>query len=394
MEAVTLTNKEARRLWLSYHGLYGGFRFSGRDGVLEFVRRSGCIQFDPVDVCGRNADLVLQARVRGYRPRILEELLYKDRLLVDYFDKNLAILPVEDWPYFGCTRRMHEQHERSRAEIRAACDTVKRHICENGPTGSVDLPLDGCVDWYWSETKLSRAVLEHLYFCGELAVHHKQGTNKVYDLIENCLPPEVLAAPEAHEGEALLRWWVLRRIRSVGLLWNRPSDAWLGIPGLKAEQRNAAFASLLKDGEILPMQVEGVRDPLYTTPELLEELERLRRKPTARKRCVFLAPLDNFLWDRRLVEAVFGFAYKWEIYTPEEQRRYGRYVLPVLYGDGFAGRIEMVANRKARTLEIRRFWPEDGLKRPTAFDACLREAIRRFAAVFALEPSFTDFRDT
>ena len=74
-----------------------------------------------------------------------------------------------------------------------------------------------------------------------------------------------------------------------------------------------------------------------------------------KKRCEFIAPLDNLLWDRKLIGAVFDFSYKWEIYTPKQQRRYGYYVLPILYGDRFVGRIEMAYDKKQVKLDIKKY---------------------------------------
>ena len=100
-----LTRRQARRFLLLHHGLIGAYRFRGKQGAYDFVRQAGCIQFDPVDVCGKNAELTLQSRVQGFTKQTLWQLLYRDRLLVDYPDKNLSILPTEDWPYFERYRR-------------------------------------------------------------------------------------------------------------------------------------------------------------------------------------------------------------------------------------------------------------------------------------------------
>jgi uncharacterized protein YcaQ len=93
---ITLTNRQARQFILLKHGLLGGHKFSGKQGAFDFVRQAGCIQFDPVDVCGKNAELTLQSRVKGFAKNNLDELLYKDRLLADYPDKNLSIILTED----------------------------------------------------------------------------------------------------------------------------------------------------------------------------------------------------------------------------------------------------------------------------------------------------------
>mgnify|MGYP002511983147 FL=1 len=96
MDRIYFTKKQARQFLLLKHGLLGDYKFVGKEGILSFVRQAGCIQFDPVDVCGRNADLVFQSRIKGYQKTMLYELLYVDRKLVDYFDKNLAIVPIEN----------------------------------------------------------------------------------------------------------------------------------------------------------------------------------------------------------------------------------------------------------------------------------------------------------
>jgi uncharacterized protein YcaQ len=85
---ITLTNRQARQFMLLKHGLLGEYRFIEKQGVLDFVRQAGCIQFDPVDSCGKNAELTLQSRVKGFTKNTLYELLYNDRKLVDYPDKK------------------------------------------------------------------------------------------------------------------------------------------------------------------------------------------------------------------------------------------------------------------------------------------------------------------
>ena len=97
---VTMTREQARRFILSKQGLLGKYRFVGKAGAYQYIRQAGCIQYDPVDVCGKNAELTLQSRVRGFTRKMLADLLYKDRLLVDYTDKELSIWPREVWPFF------------------------------------------------------------------------------------------------------------------------------------------------------------------------------------------------------------------------------------------------------------------------------------------------------
>ncbi len=94
-----ITKQQARQFILARQGLIGDYRFIGKEGALGFVKQAGCIQYDPVDACGKNAELTLQSRVKGFKKEMLHELLYKDRQLIDYADKELSIWQVEDWPY-------------------------------------------------------------------------------------------------------------------------------------------------------------------------------------------------------------------------------------------------------------------------------------------------------
>ena len=380
METVHLTREQARRFLLRRHGLLGGYRFEGKRGVLEFVKQEGCIQFDPVNVCGRSPELVLLSRVKGFTKQMLYELLYQDRVLIDYFDKNLSIFATEDWPYFECYRDQHRQWERSHADIETVSEQVKGIIAERGAVCSADLDMPGKVHWYWSDTKLSRAALEHLYFTGDLAVHHKKGTVKYYDLISRCVPEEILNRKDPLPNEQdHQKWRVLRRIRSVGLLWNRPSDAWLNITNLNAAGRRTIFESLLKEHVIVPVSVEGIPETFYMASEDLELAEACGAGKNWKKRCEFLAPLDNLLWDRNLIRMIFDFDYKWEIYTPVEKRKYGHYVLPILYGDRLIGRIEAPYDRKEKQLNGNNIWYEPGVRKTAEMQRALNGAVERLA---------------
>ncbi len=129
----TLTKQQARRFLLRKHGLIGDYRFSSKRGILGFVEQAGCIQFDPIDICGRNAELVLQSRVEGFRKPLLYELLYEDRELLDYFDKNLSIIRLGDWKYFERSRRAHRMAGRGIEDVNKVADHIMSSIRERGP---------------------------------------------------------------------------------------------------------------------------------------------------------------------------------------------------------------------------------------------------------------------
>ena len=378
MPEIHLTKQQARRFILLKQGLLGDYKFIGKEGILSYIKQAGCIQFDPIDVCGKNAELVLHSRVKGFTKSMLNELLYKERSLMDYFDKNLSILPAEDWKYFSRDRNNHRQWERSHAEIESVRDQVIKAISDSGPLCSSDLDLPQKVDWYWSSTKLSRAALEHMYFTGDLAIHHKKGTVKYYDLTENCLPKEIITAadpyPDDHDHR---KWRVLRRIGALGLLWNRSSDAWLGIGGLKSQERTDIFTELTAENLITPITVDEISHPLYCLTEDLPLIDCIKTDTRLKHRCELIAPLDNMMWDRNLIKALFDFDYKWEIYTPVPQRKYGYYVLPVLYGERFAGRVEAVYDKKAKKLTVKNLWYEPTVKPTEKLKTKITAALNR-----------------
>ena len=164
----SITKKQAARFLLLRHGLLGPYRYAGKEGALDFIRSAGCIQYDPIDVCGRNAELVLQARVKGFRKEMLHELLYNERRLFDYWDKCMSIIPAEDWLYFARTRNAWSYNEDA---VHPALARVRETVVSNGPCCSDDIP-DGKqkVRWPWGAAPIGRAALETLYFQGELVV--------------------------------------------------------------------------------------------------------------------------------------------------------------------------------------------------------------------------------
>ena len=386
---LTVTLDQARQFILIRQGLLGEHRFIGKDGAYQYVRQAGCIQFDPVDVCGRNAELTLQSRVKGFRKKTLEDLLYRDRLLVDYSDKELSIWPSEDWPFFSAYRERSMEHGRSFDGIPELEQEAIAYIRKHGPVSSDTLPIEGTIFWHssmhWSghwhkDSLAARSVLEQLYTDGVLLIHHKTGSRKYYDLADKYLPAELLSAPNPCPDEASwLCWRVKRRIGAVGLLWNRNSTAWLGI-NMTTEQRNAAFDRLEKDGVITPVQVEGIRFPLYMLSGDLLLLESVTaRQAFLKPRLEFLAPLDPMLWDRKLIEALWGYQYSWEIYTPAAKRKYGYYVLPMLCGDRLIGRIEPKADRKAKVLTVQNIWLEPGVRMTKKLSGMIDKSAQRLA---------------
>ncbi len=376
---MKLTKPEARRFLLRHQCLYPPRRLAGKHEIMAYVRRVGSVQFDPLDQVGCNPHLVLQSRVKGFRPKMLDELLYRERLLVDGFDKNLCIWPVEDWPCFLRNRRdAFQWFDPDQPGFAEAEAHVRAVIAEKGALCSADFEAREKVNWPWGPTNAVRAALESMYFQGGLVIHHKVGTRKYYDLAERHISQEILAASDPHPDEAeYLRWRVLRRVGSVGLLRDRAGDAWLGISGLKSVDRAEAFAALTASRELETCEVEGMDFAFYIRRQ---DLPALEPEDCGAPQMAFIAPLDNLIWDRRLIRDLFGFEYTWEVYAPKEKRKYGYYVLPVLYGDRFVARVEPKFNKKTKTLELLNWWWEDGVKPNADMKKAFRQCVKEFMA--------------
>ena len=230
---IHLTNGQARQFILLKQGLLGEYTFIGKQGALNFIKQAGCIQFDPVDICGKNAEITLQSRVKEFKKEQLHELLYEDRKLFDYPDKQLSIIPTEYWPYFERFREAARAKLAQHPELNEHIKKIHVYIEKNGAVCSDDFKLEGKTTWYsainWSTGgTLARSVLEQMYSSGDLIVHHKKGMRRYYDLAERHIPAEILNTTEPLPDDFThQKWRVLRRIGAVGLIWDNSSGGFL-----------------------------------------------------------------------------------------------------------------------------------------------------------------------
>ena len=362
---IKLTRLQARRFLLAHHSLLPPRKLKGKEGALEYVRSVGAIQFDPINVVGRNADLVLQSRIRDYRPELLHQLLYEDRKLLDGFDKVASIYEIADWPYFRRHRdRMRaEQGQPSNPTMRIAEEVIWA-IREEGPKSSIDFKSGETVKWNWGvNTSLPRACLEILYSMGEVVVHDRVGTRRQFELAERALPDDVFSSDDPNVAEEdYQNWHMLRRIGGLGIANPAAGDWWLGMHQMKAGTRRATLERLVDRGDLTVVEIEDVPDRTFVVRASdLPTLDRIKRGRPPKPQAALIGALDNLMWDRNMLRWVFDFDYVWEVYKPLAQRRYGYYVLPVLYGDRFVARMDPSFDRERRELTINNWWWEEGI---------------------------------
>jgi uncharacterized protein YcaQ len=348
--------------------------------VMAVFERLGCLQFDPLEVAGRNHDLSLAARIDGYRRELTDDLLYDERFLFEAYNKALNLLPTAELPYYRVTWDDGAAGHAGRlvAEHAELAQRILTTIEAEGPKCSGDFEREAAIDWWWGPTSVVRAVMDALNVAGRLSLARREGNRRYYDLTERLFPAELLGArvPEREQ----IRHKLLSRYRAHGLLGaNGSGELWYGT-------RTAALRTELRDelvdrGELAVVEVEGLKGRRFVVASEMELLTRAAREVEEAGReagaeppgCCFLAPLDPILWDRQALAPLYGFDYRWEVYTPAVKRRWGYYVLPVMFGDRLVGRIEPRIDRTARAVRIL------GLAWESGFDP-LAEA--GFAAAF------------
>jgi uncharacterized protein len=381
---VNVSAEAARRFLVARHFL-GPARTleGGPDAVLEVFRRFGTVQFDPLSVAGRNHDLVLHARVAEYDPAWCE-LLYERREVFEAYNKGLSLVPTNEFPWFRGTRRQNA------AEILAENAEVAEHVLERiraeGPLTALDFERGASGDpwgWEWGKTSDVRAVLDAYTLTGVLGLARRDGNRRYYDLLERLLPGDVLAREVPLREQ--LRHKLLSRYRAHGLLGlGGGGDVWGGLgyarPNPKRPDEPSRYElhkELLEDGKLVTVEIEGVRAKRFILPE---EVELLAAPPEPAASVALLPPFDSFVWDRSFLRSLFDFDYPLELFHPAPKRRYGWYVLAILFRDRFVGRIEPRIDRADGHVDVVGLWWEEGFlpRRADGFVDAMRAALRAY----------------
>ena len=382
---------------------------------MTVVGRLGSLQFDPLEVAGRNHDLVLLARIEGYRRAWTDALLYRERVLYETYNKGLSLVPSAELPYYriawdrSARRHANDSFDEHGPLVAELVDRIR----VDGELSSTDVAPRAAIDWYWRPTNQVRALLEALGEAGVLGLSRRAGNRRYYDLVERLFPATLLA--ERRDEHEQLRHKLLSRFRAHGMLGRSgQAELWLGtgpavapVDDPNAVSRAALRRELVERGDLLPVEVEGIRGERHVLAGELRLLEAAEAEVAAEAEdaanevavgrpgdpagawaigrpggrdpgVAFLAPLDPFVWDRDFLRSLYGFDYVWEVYVPEKKRRWGYYVLPILFGDRLVGRIEPRIDRRSGFLRVLGLWWEPGfdpLANPGFVDA-LADALR------------------
>ncbi len=354
---VTLISKIVAKKFLLYKQfLFPPRQLHGKKGIETVFRTLRSVQYDPQNPCGRNVDIFLQARVRDIHPSEYYFWLYTEREGIETYDKELCVVPIEDLPL---CRKLYPPSRKKKLETfiegnKEQLEQLLGYIEKNGPICSNDINDDRKVDIFWETATWGKVALDSLWKIGKLVICNRKNGFKYYDLPAKIYDYKFIW--NYNNINEISNEQVIRRLQSVGMLpIAGTGQGWLRLGNGK--EISSKISNLIKKGVLKEIRVTGLKNCYVVISEEFEKFLMMEDIERIEKNISFLAPLDNLLWDRKMIKEIFNFDYKWEVYTPKESRKFGHYVLPILYGTEFIGRIEPIL-QKENYLEIKGLWLE------------------------------------
>lgn len=391
MASINISKQTHRRFVLGKQGLWPGRRWKGLNGTAQAIRTCEAVQLDPLNVAARSQDIVLHSRVLDYKPEYLYKVAYDQRQFFDY-GGWLAMYPMSDLPYWRVhmEKRSHDKRiEGFVLKHEELFEQVRTELWKRGPLGNRDLDGNKVGAWNYRGRKDTSLALFDMWLSGELMMHHRNGFDRVYDFRENIAPKEFDYVATEKEAE---EFFARKAVAFMGIKREANMRVELNYH-LRKDYSKAEIASLLEgwkeSGLFEQVQIEGGRDVYLVLKEdvpVLESLEKGRvpkgwnpKDTTTLDEVTFLSSLDIVSARGRAMK-LFDFDYKWEVYTPAHKRRWGYYVLPILYGDDLVARLDPKLDRTTMTLEIKGFWyEEDAPVKDLDFANALARGLIRFA---------------
>jgi uncharacterized protein len=322
----------------------------------RFVADVGGIQMDSINVLDRAHYLTVWSRFGPYDRAQLDRLVYRRRLLFEYWAHAACLVPTAMLPWWR--RAMLDYRVRHTGwsdwlrRNPAVLGRVKTAVSARGPLGSADFEgrRHGGRGGWWSWRPVQHA-LHYLWMTGALTVHSRRHFHKRFDLLERAIPGAldcVAASPEEFE-----RWHLERSLHAMGAATEADLGGYMTFPRFRPGARRAALRGMLERGEVAEIEVEGSAARWLALTRDLAALARAGRAQSPSRGTTLLAPFDSLLWYRDRAARLFGFDYRIEVYTPGHQRVHGYYTLPILHLGHLIGRVDAKAHRAERRLELR-----------------------------------------
>ena len=356
---MKLSNQKARHLILHLQGLTKNpnKKWTKREWV-ETIKQMGFVQVDSIQWVERAHHMILFARNQTYRPEKLKELIEEDKAMFEAWTHDASIVPTEFYAYW---KHKFERKKKTLPKkfqkwqgkgYQKHSKKVVGLIQENGPIRSRDIVGNSKKKpkqmWEWNDTKTA---LELLWRTGELAIIGRHNFEKIYGLVEDAIPKKILKKDVSEEE--FKHWACKSALQKLGFGSVRDIAGFWDLVTLD-EVRQWIDENKPKKIVVEGNQKNDERE-LFASPNLTNQV---RVMPQCPKRVRIMSPFDPVVRDRDRLKWLFGFEYKIEIYVPEHKRKWGYYVFPILEGSQFIGRIDMKANQKNKTLEVKKLWME------------------------------------
>jgi uncharacterized protein YcaQ len=323
----------------------------------RFVEDVGGLQMDSINVLERAHYLTVWSRFGPYDRARLDALVYRRRLLFEYWAHAACLVPASMLPWWR--RAMLDYRVRHTGwsgwlrRNAKVLSQVKAALLANGPMGNADFdgrrPAGGRSGWW--DWKPVQHALHYLWMTGALTVHSRRHFHKRFDLLERAIP-DVLGI-EPVSSEQFVRWHIERSLHAMGAATETDLSRYLSFPRFLPGARRAALRSMVERGEVTEVEVEGTPRRWLALTRDLRALGRAGRTPAPSRGTTLLSPFDSLLWHRDRVARLFGFDYRIEVYTPGSKRVHGYYSLPILHHGHLIGRVDAKAHRIERRLEVR-----------------------------------------
>jgi uncharacterized protein len=368
-----MTTDQARRVAIVSQGLHSKSSFgTGKAAVRRCIEQLGYVQLDTISVIKRSHHHTFWTRVPSYDEKHLDAL-QREGAIFEYWAHAAAYLPLRDYrfclPYMRAVAS-GQKHWRTpnRREMRQVLDRVRAE----GPLKAKDFEdsktRSGGWGWNWKPAKIA---LEQLFIEGKLIACRRDGFQKIYDLPERALPPDIdTRLPSDAEFQQYL---IRSAIRAHGVV-AEPEISYLRKgtrPGVKAR-----LQEMVEDGELLRLAVAGQKQPYYANATTLRQLSARR----VIKDVHLLSPFDNLVIQRRRIQQLFDSNYQIECFVPAARREFGYYCLPILFGSSIVGRLDPKADRRFGELTIKTLAIEKPIGDEAKFIERLADKLRKLAA--------------
>jgi uncharacterized protein len=346
-----LSLAEARRIALAAQG-FGGPRPERVTAArwLKTIDQLSLHQIDSVNVLVRAHYLPAFSRLGPYDRSLIDTAAWggrKKRRLFEYWAHEASLLPLPLHPLLRWRMARADQGETGwkglrvfARERRVEAEGFLKRIRDEGPRAASDFEEKrGRTGWWeWGDAKRA---LEWLFWAGHITTATRRGSfERVYDLTERIIPPEILALPAPDEKDAQ-RALIERAAQALGVATAQDLRDYFRLGPHEARQ---AIESLLEAKVLEPIEVPGWARLAY--------LHRDARKARRISAQALLAPFDPLVWERSRALRLFDFHYRIEIYTPADKRQHGYYVLPFLLGDRLVARLDLKADRQVGRLLV------------------------------------------